>query len=214
MLLAAGGKVAGGGLGSRWVAWAYRDPGENTCRWVCLTTSMSAIPVAVEHEEVPGGCGRTGGAKRDDRRVTRKLACRADTADRLRVLRRALKVVTHPARHRDQVTAAIDWSRIDAAQMITMTAAFIIEMSAPDATPLRRTSATGESGALPPKRSKLRGRAPGHIGSVQEPPQMGSEKGGRLAAAARSPGTLNAAQQIAVSMGDDLIRELGTEIVR
>ena len=67
-------------------------------------------------------------------------------ADRLRVLRRALKLVTHPARHRDQVTAAIDWSRIDAAQMITMTAAFIVEMSAPDATPPQRTSATDEPG--------------------------------------------------------------------
>ena len=67
-------------------------------------------------------------------------------AERLRVLRRALKLVTHPARHRDQVTAAIDWSRIDAAQMITMTAAFIIEMSAPDARPSQRTSATEESG--------------------------------------------------------------------
>jgi hypothetical protein len=68
-------------------------------------------------------------------------------AERLRVLRRALKLVTHPARHRDQVTAAIDWSRIDAAQMITMTAAFIIEMSAPDARPPQRTSATAESAA-------------------------------------------------------------------
>lgn len=56
-------------------------------------------------------------------------------AERLRVLRRALKLVTHPARHRDQVTVGIDWSRIDAAQMITMTAAFINEMSAPDARP-------------------------------------------------------------------------------
>lgn len=59
-------------------------------------------------------------------------------AERLRVLRRALKLVTHPARHRDQVTVAIDWSRIDAAQMITMTAAFINEMSAPDARPGNR----------------------------------------------------------------------------
>jgi L-serine deaminase len=43
-------------------------------------------------------------------------------AERLRVLRRALNLVTHPAQRRDQVAAAIDWSRIDAAQMITMTA--------------------------------------------------------------------------------------------
>ena len=55
--------------------------------------------------------------------------------ERLRVLRRALMLVTHPARHRDQVSVAIDWSRIDAAQMITMTGAFVNEMNAPDARP-------------------------------------------------------------------------------
>jgi len=58
-------------------------------------------------------------------------------AERLRVLRRALKLVTHPARHRDQVSVAFDWSRIDAVQLLTMTAAFVNEMSAPDARPSR-----------------------------------------------------------------------------
>jgi hypothetical protein len=61
--------------------------------------------------------------------------------ERLRVLRRALMLVTHPARHRDQVSVAIDWSRIDATQMITMTAAFVNEMSAPDARPPQPRSA-------------------------------------------------------------------------
>lgn len=61
--------------------------------------------------------------------------------ERLRVLRRALMLVTHPARHRDQVSVAIDWSRIDATQMILMTAAFINEMSAPDARPPQPSSA-------------------------------------------------------------------------
>ena len=55
-----------GGLGNRQVACAYRDPGENTCRWVCLTASLSAIAVAAEQEEVPRRCGRPGGANRDD----------------------------------------------------------------------------------------------------------------------------------------------------
>lgn len=59
---------------------------------------------------------------------------------RLRVLRRALMLVTHPARHRDQVSVAIEWSRIDAAQMITMTAAFVNELGAPDARPPQPTS--------------------------------------------------------------------------
>lgn len=54
-------------LGShRQVACAYRDPGENTCRWVCLTASLSAIAVAAEQEEVPRRYGRPGGANRDD----------------------------------------------------------------------------------------------------------------------------------------------------
>jgi hypothetical protein len=56
-------------------------------------------------------------------------------AERLRVLRRALKLVTHPARHRDEVSVTIDWSRIDAITLITMTAAFLREMDAPDARP-------------------------------------------------------------------------------
>ncbi len=61
--------------------------------------------------------------------------------ERLRVLRRALMLVTHPARHRDQVSVAIDWSRMDATQMIAMTAAFVNEMSAPDARPPQSQSA-------------------------------------------------------------------------
>lgn len=56
-------------------------------------------------------------------------------ADRLRVLRRALKLVTHPARHRDQVSVLIDWSRVDSQQMLTMVAAFLSEMGAPGARP-------------------------------------------------------------------------------
>lgn len=61
--------------------------------------------------------------------------------ERLRVLRRALMLVAHPARHRDQVSVAIDWSRMDATQMFTMTAAFVNEMSAPDARPPQSRSA-------------------------------------------------------------------------
>jgi hypothetical protein len=44
--------------------------------------------------------------------------------NRLRVVRRALKLGTHPAKHRDQVSVGMDWSRIDLAQMIAMVAAF------------------------------------------------------------------------------------------
>jgi hypothetical protein len=63
-------------------------------------------------------------------------------ADRLPVVRRALKLVIHPARHQDEVTVSIDRSRTDAAQMITMVTAFINEMDAPGARP---------SGGAPPQ---------------------------------------------------------------
>lgn len=61
-------------------------------------------------------------------------------AQRLRVVRRALKLVTHPARHRDQVAVGIDWGRLDSAQMIAMVAAFVNEMGAPDARPVGEPS--------------------------------------------------------------------------
>ena len=71
-------------------------------------------------------------------------------AERLRVVRRALKLVTHPARHRDQVAVGIDWSRTDSAQMIAMVAAFVNELGAPDARPSRPSGHTSETadGAL------------------------------------------------------------------
>lgn len=54
-------------------------------------------------------------------------------AERLRLLRRAAKVLTHPARHRDEAAAAIEWSRIDAVSIVTITAALIQELQAPGA---------------------------------------------------------------------------------
>jgi hypothetical protein len=83
--------------------------------------------------------------------------------ERLRVLRRALMLVTHPARHRDQVSVAIDWSRIDATQMITMTAAFVNEMSAPDARPPQRNATPGQpiSSAAQPNEEEFGGPASG-----------------------------------------------------
>jgi len=54
-----------------------------------------------------------------------------DKAERLRLLRQALKVLTHPARHADEVAAAIEWTRTDAVAVITMTAAVMQELAAP-----------------------------------------------------------------------------------
>jgi hypothetical protein len=65
--------------------------------------------------------------------------------ERLRVVRRALKIVTHPARHRDQVAVGIDWSRTDSAQMMAMVAAFVNEMAAPDARPSRLSAPGGNT---------------------------------------------------------------------
>lgn len=56
-----------------------------------------------------------------------------DKAGRLRLLRQALKVLTHPARHADEVAAAIEWTRTDAVTVITMTAAVMQELAAPGA---------------------------------------------------------------------------------
>jgi len=52
-----------------------------------------------------------------------------DKAARLRVLRRAFKVLCHPARHADEVSARIDWDRLDAFAAIIM-AGTIIRWSA------------------------------------------------------------------------------------
>lgn len=54
-------------------------------------------------------------------------------AERLRVLRHALKVFTHPAHHRDSVSVGMDWSRIDAASTISIAAALLDELGAPGA---------------------------------------------------------------------------------
>lgn len=48
-----------------------------------------------------------------------------DKAARVRVVRRALKVLCHPARHADEVSARIDWDRLDASAVIAMTGAVI-----------------------------------------------------------------------------------------
>ena len=45
--------------------------------------------------------------------------------ERLRLVRRALKIVTHPARHADEVAAQIEWGPEDARAVIMMTAALL-----------------------------------------------------------------------------------------
>lgn len=48
-----------------------------------------------------------------------------DKQARLRVLRKALKILTHPARHVDEVTVPFDWNREDAVSAIAATAALL-----------------------------------------------------------------------------------------
>jgi len=56
-----------------------------------------------------------------------------DKAGRLRLVRQALKMLTHPARHADAVAANIEWTRTEAVAVVTMTAAIMQTLAAPDA---------------------------------------------------------------------------------
>lgn len=56
-----------------------------------------------------------------------------DKAKRLRLLRRAARVFTHPARHKDEVAVALEWNRVDAASTISLVAALLNELAAPAA---------------------------------------------------------------------------------
>ena len=56
-------------------------------------------------------------------------------SERLALMRRAMRVFTHPARHRDEVSARFEWSRHDAVFAITTVAALLKELGAPDAWP-------------------------------------------------------------------------------
>jgi hypothetical protein len=67
------------------------------------------------------GDGQVPGLFQNTRQMTK--------VERLQLLRRATKVLTHPARHRDEVAVAIEWSRIDALSIATITAALIQELS-------------------------------------------------------------------------------------
>ncbi len=48
-----------------------------------------------------------------------------DKSARQRLLRRALKIITHPARHADEVSKNIEWQRLDSIAMITMTSTML-----------------------------------------------------------------------------------------
>lgn len=56
-----------------------------------------------------------------------------DKADRLRLLRRAFRTFTHPAKHSDDVAVAIEWNRVDAVSAISISAALLNELTAPGA---------------------------------------------------------------------------------
>jgi hypothetical protein len=72
----------------------------------------------------------------DDRvQMSGKPARDLDKAERLLLLRQALRNVTHPARHRDQVSANIDWTRRDAVSILGMTVAVITGLGAAGARP-------------------------------------------------------------------------------
>ncbi len=70
-----------------------------------------------------------------------------DKAERLALVRRAIKIFTHPARHRDEVAARFEWSRRDAVFAVTTLAALLDELGAPDALPPKHSPT---SVAVPP----------------------------------------------------------------
>jgi len=72
-------------------------------------------------------------ALKDNDSITFVDARDMNKADRLRLLRRAARVFTHPARHQDKVTTLFDWNRVDAASTISMVAALLNELEAPGA---------------------------------------------------------------------------------
>jgi hypothetical protein len=51
-----------------------------------------------------------------------------DKEERLQVVRRALKLLTHPARHADDVAAQIEWTRADAFTIVHMVAALLARL--------------------------------------------------------------------------------------
>lgn len=51
-----------------------------------------------------------------------------DKAARLRLVRRAMKIFSHPARHADEVATQIEWTRTDATAVITMIAALLQQL--------------------------------------------------------------------------------------
>lgn len=54
-----------------------------------------------------------------------------DKAARVRLVRRALKILTHPARHADEVSAGHEWGPEDAKAIVTATAA-LVQLTAQD----------------------------------------------------------------------------------
>jgi hypothetical protein len=73
-------------------------------------------------------------ALKDDDSVTFAGQDGMDKATRLRLLRRAFRVFTHPAHHRDELTVTIDYNRQDAVFAVSVAAAVLAELSAPGAT--------------------------------------------------------------------------------
>ncbi len=73
-------------------------------------------------------------------------------AERLRLLRQAVYILSSPAHHGDSAAALFEWDREDAVAIIGMTAAVIRELSAPQARPepsgAARAEPTAEEGSV------------------------------------------------------------------
>jgi hypothetical protein len=91
-----------------------------------------------EYREAVGLCrdvmDRINSALKDNDDLSEFANLREKTkADRVRLLRRALRVFTHPARHADDASSVFEWTRIDASSAISIVSALLNELAAPGA---------------------------------------------------------------------------------
>jgi hypothetical protein len=91
-----------------------------------------------DYREAVGVCrdvmDKINSALKDDDNLAEFSNLREKTkADRVRLLRRAVRVFTHPAHHGDDVAGRFEWNRVDAASTISIVAALLNELDAPGA---------------------------------------------------------------------------------
>lgn len=91
--------------------------------------------VSGDYRDAVGGCRDVieridNALKADIDKATFENLREKTKVERLKLILRALKAFTHPARHSDDASTAMEWSRLDAAFVVSTVAALITELSA------------------------------------------------------------------------------------